>query len=115
MKLVIGGRYNWKSQPERLVYIGMCEPHNGRWHQFAKIETPNKVWCEVLDRDLDMLEPSQPTHAEKLRTLEGQDTGWGYYFEPPPVPTGAWNHDDWVRYIGNRWYWKVTGTSQGTL
>lgn len=36
-----GDRYNWKNQPERLVYIGLCEPRNGPWHQFAKVENPN--------------------------------------------------------------------------
>ena len=56
MNLVIGDRYNWKNQPERLVYIGMCEPRNGPWHQFAKVESPDEVWCEVLRSDLHMLE-----------------------------------------------------------
>ena len=56
----IGGRYNWKNQPERLVYIGMCEPRNGFWHQFAKVESPDVVWCEVLTADLHMLEETKP-------------------------------------------------------
>src|SRR6478609_6700831 len=46
--LRIGGRYNRKNQPERLVYMGMCEPRNGPWHQFAKVDAPGVVWCEVL-------------------------------------------------------------------
>jgi hypothetical protein len=54
--LRIGGRYNWENQPERLVYIGLCEPRNGPWHQFEKVGEPGKVWCEVLDADLHMLE-----------------------------------------------------------
>ena len=55
MKMVIGGKYNWIGQPERLVYIWK----SGNWHQFALIEKPNDVWCEVLDRDLHKLEPTQ--------------------------------------------------------
>lgn len=48
----IGGEYNWIGQKERLVYLGK----SGNWNQFALIEKPNDVWCEVLDRDLNMLE-----------------------------------------------------------
>ena len=51
-----GGKYNWKGQAERLVYLGLCEPRNGRWHQFAKVESPGLVWCEVLAKDLHLLE-----------------------------------------------------------
>lgn len=63
MQLIIGNRYNWKNQPERLVYIGMCEPRNGRWHQFAKVESPEVVWCEVLTSDLYMMEETQPENG----------------------------------------------------
>lgn len=52
----VGRKYNWKNQPERLVYLGLCEPRNGRWHQFAKVETPTEVWCEILDSDLHNIE-----------------------------------------------------------
>ena len=54
--MFVGGRYNWRSQSERLVYLGRNWSGNGYWHQFAKIETPNTVWCEVLDSDLHMIE-----------------------------------------------------------
>ena len=54
--MFVGGRYNWRSQPERLVYLGHNWSGNGYWHQFAKIETPGTVWCEVLDSDLHMIE-----------------------------------------------------------
>jgi hypothetical protein len=54
-----GDRYNWKNQPERLVYIGMCEPRNGLWHQFAKVDEPNVVWCEVQPKDMHMLEETK--------------------------------------------------------
>ena len=53
--MVIGGKYNWIGQPERLVYIGK----SGSWYQFAKVGTPDYVWCEVLVKDLHKLEPTQ--------------------------------------------------------
>jgi len=48
----IGEKYNWKYQPERLVYIGK----KGNWHQFELVGKPGKVWCEVLDKDLENFE-----------------------------------------------------------
>ena len=53
--MIVDGRYNWKNQPERLVYLGK----KGNWHQFAKVENLNVVWCEVLDEDLHMLEETK--------------------------------------------------------
>lgn len=50
-----GDKYNWKNQEERLVYLGK----DGWWHQFALVDEPHKVWCEVLDRDLHMLEKTE--------------------------------------------------------
>lgn len=58
---VVGGKYNWKGQPEKLIYLGMCEPRNGRWHQFALVNEPTVVWCEVTPGDLDRLEETE-TH-----------------------------------------------------
>lgn len=57
--LKLGGRYNWKNQEERLVYIGMCEPKDGRWHQFEEVYNPGEVWCQVLDSDLHKLEETE--------------------------------------------------------
>lgn len=48
----LGGKYNWKGQPERLVYLGCNWSGNGYWHQFAKVEAPTVVWCEVKTSDL---------------------------------------------------------------
>ena len=50
-----GGRYNWKGQPDRLIYL--CRL--GRWHQFSKVGNPHEVWCEVLDDELHMLEETK--------------------------------------------------------
>lgn len=55
----IGGRYNWQNQRERLVYLGLCEPRNGRWHQFAKVESPTEVWCEVQDDQISSFEETR--------------------------------------------------------
>ena len=59
----IGGKYNWKSQSDRLIYLGRNWSGNGYWHQFAKVESPGVVWCEVLDSDLHMLVETRSTGA----------------------------------------------------
>jgi len=65
-KLLIGGKYNWKGQRERLVYIGRNWSGNGFWHQFEKVSEPGVVWCEVTASDLSHFEESQPaTLGEK--------------------------------------------------
>ena len=51
--LVIGERYKWKHQPERLVYVGKS---GLAWYQFALVRDPSKVWCEVLACDLCCME-----------------------------------------------------------
>ena len=55
-EMVLGNKYNWKSQPERLIYLGCNWSGNGYWHQFAKVESPSIVWSEVLDSELFMIE-----------------------------------------------------------
>ena len=59
----IGGLYNWKGQPERLVYMGARRyPGDQRtWHQFAKVEAPHMCWSEVLTSELAMLEETKGT------------------------------------------------------
>jgi len=60
MKLVIGGKYNWKHQPERLIYMGRMRDPTGYWHQFCKVgDDDKKVWCEVQDTDLDRFEETK--------------------------------------------------------
>ena len=58
-ELKVGGRYNWKNQPERLIYLGHNFSGNGYWHQFALVSVPDKVWCEVLTHDLRMFEETK--------------------------------------------------------
>lgn len=59
---LIGHRYNWKGQPERLVYLGKNWSGNGYWHQFAKVGSEPEVWCEVQDSDLHMIEKTETTN-----------------------------------------------------
>lgn len=58
MELEKGGRYNWKDQPERLIYLGTSHyPMDRRtWYQFAKVEQPDVVWSEVLESELHFFE-----------------------------------------------------------
>lgn len=66
--LKIGGKYNWKGQPERLVYLG----RERGWHQFAKVDEPRNIWSEVLGEDLHMLEETQEAaHEAKQNGGEG--------------------------------------------
>ena len=63
-EMKIGGRYNWKNQPERLVYLCRNWSGNGYWHQFEKVEAPGVVWCELLDGDLHMLEETKTPNVK---------------------------------------------------
>jgi NTP pyrophosphatase (non-canonical NTP hydrolase) len=54
--LKLPGKYNFKNQSERLIYLGYNFSGNGHWNQFALVEDPEVVWCELLDSDLSMIE-----------------------------------------------------------
>ena len=56
--LKVGGRYNFRDQSERLVYLGTASyPRDCRtWYQFALVDKPDKVWAEVLASDLSSFE-----------------------------------------------------------
>ena len=63
-----GGRYNWKGQPERLIYMGTKHYHGDRrtWYQFALVDKPDTCWSEVLESELSGFEETtQPTDEEK--------------------------------------------------
>ena len=50
----------WSHDKTRtLVYLGR-DFSNGVWYQFALKTNPNKVWCEVRESDLRMLEVRNP-------------------------------------------------------
>lgn len=57
----IGKKYNWKNQPERLIYLGNNWSGDGYWHQFALVEDPKEVWSECLDSDLKGIEETKQT------------------------------------------------------
>lgn len=57
----VAGEYNWRGQPERLIYLG----RQRAWHQFKKIGDPRPVWCEVLTEDLHMIEETAPAPTPK--------------------------------------------------
>lgn len=59
MQMVKGNRYNWKGQPERLIYLGDNFSGNGYWHQFALVTNPTKVWCEVQGYQLESFEETK--------------------------------------------------------
>lgn len=52
----VGGRYKWKHQDERLVYLGVEWSGDRFWHQFALVIDPGEVWCEVPSSDLHLFE-----------------------------------------------------------
>lgn len=61
---VKGGHYNWKNQPERLIYLGV-HISNGPWYRFAKVDKPGVVWCEVRKEDLRMFEETKDDTDKK--------------------------------------------------
>lgn len=61
VKFRVGGKYNWKNQEERLVYLGHNFSGNGFWHQFALVGEPSKVWCEVMGESLQYFEETKPS------------------------------------------------------
>ena len=52
----VGCRYNFKYHRERLIYLGTNFDLSGVWHQFALVEKPDQVWCEVKSSDLRSFE-----------------------------------------------------------
>lgn len=74
--MIKGGRYNWKYADTRpLIYLGHNLSGNGYWHQFATVENPEVVWCEVTDRELHMIEETidQLNPPPKVIKIEAPD------------------------------------------
>jgi hypothetical protein len=56
----IGNRYNWKNQPERLIYKGTITDPTGLWHAFCLVDDASKkTWCEVRTSDLEFFEETK--------------------------------------------------------
>lgn len=60
-----GHFYNFKGQPERLVYL---RP-NTYWHQFALCSDPTRVWAEVHASDLHMIEETDCVTMEMMEAI----------------------------------------------
>ena len=57
----------------------------------------------------------QPTDLEKLLTLDGAHTGWGYLIDPgllPPTAHTHWSNRDWIHFIGDNWYRRVAAPAR---
>ena len=65
----INGRYNWIGQADRLIYLGEMEDASGFWHQFAKVDAPTVVWCEVRTKDLHRLEETPDETPEQSNNV----------------------------------------------
>lgn len=65
-ELVIGNSYRWQFQKEELVYLGEKYSGNGYWHQFAKKENTDIIWCEILDGELKLIIEYKPTIENEL-------------------------------------------------
>lgn len=77
----VGGKYNWKGQPERLIYLGIQHyPGNGFWFQFALVDKPDEVWCEVREADLSSFEET-PVEVPMFRNI----------YSRPPTEIEIWN------------------------
>jgi len=82
IKLVRGGKYNFKHQPERLKYIGL----ERNWHQFELVGKQG-VWCELLDTDLHMIEETKdnngmPDEIFVAKDNNGYEEGEWWGFDP---------------------------------
>ena len=93
-ELVKGGLYNWKHQKERLIYLGRSRSGNVFWHQFAKVETPAGVWCEVLDSDLHMFEKT----PQPISTAEVPMPDSDYRLLTPDSTETVWNREQMQQY-----------------
>ena len=60
MEMVIGKQYRFKNQEDILAYLGENWSSNEYWHQFKKVGW-GKVWCELKDSDLHLIEEFEAT------------------------------------------------------
>lgn len=76
IKPTLNRLYKWKHQHEILAYLGYSFSGNGYWHQFARIEKPAVVWCEVLPSQLESFEDVEFLPTEVSRLACRDDLGW---------------------------------------
>ena len=69
-----GKLYNFKNQPEQLVFMGRkFYPGDPRmWFQFAKVASPYEVWAEIFQADLHLIEetPEETQQETPITTFE---------------------------------------------
>lgn len=68
--MVINGRYNWRGQTQRLVYLGVNHDPTGELHRFSLIGGPGKVWCEIRGHDLHMLAEAAPVDTVVILAID---------------------------------------------
>lgn len=73
---------------------------------FVKATANNSPTSPTANKENPMAK-EQPTQEQKLATLRGEETGWGYWMQVPPVSTHLWNDHDWIRFIGTNWFLKT--------
>jgi hypothetical protein len=56
LNLIVGNKYKWQHTAQILVYLGENWSGNGYWHQFAKEDDLDKVWCEVRKSELHLFQ-----------------------------------------------------------
>lgn len=71
----------------------------------VKATSSNSLTFPTADKENHMPK-EQPTYQTKVATLNGAETGWGYWMQVPPVTTALWTDDDWIRFIGSNWFLK---------
>ena len=106
MMFKIGDKCNWKFQSERLIYLGYNWSGNGHWHQFALIDQPDEVWCEVLTEDLELLELSEKPETG-IKTREVSTSGFAKIALKEVLETYGYDGSvpEWFDYTNER---KVT-------
>jgi hypothetical protein len=79
----VGRFYNWIGQPERLIFLGVKYYPDGRWYQFALVEKPEELWCEVRYHDLENFEETDIVASKDgiiyidIETVTGSPAGFG--------------------------------------
>ena len=93
VKMVVGEKYNFKNQSERLVYLGKNWSGNGYWHQFEKVGEPGVVWSEMQDSDLTMIELT-PTLIKNWVELKAVKGSGSFTLDITPDDGNGWIRDE---------------------
>ncbi len=75
IELVIGKFYNFRFGKDRLIYIGK----KGIWNQFEKIDERGKIWTEVIDENLHLIEATKLLPPRKIEITKNPDNKFHYF------------------------------------